>query len=298
MEAFQTVLEDCNLMDMGFSGKWFIWERDYQIQHLSHLFSDHCPLLINIICEDKRRIERRFRFEAWWVMEDSFLGEVKSIWDNSSGDLLNKLECIKRGLQKWVAGIRYSRNVKKEMLNLKLTKLLEEERSDVNLAKLIDIRVELNFEIEKDELPHKGGGRIVSASYNMTMEEKLNSNTKEMDKRVITKVLGVRCSTDPERYLGLPNLVERKRKGWRLITYPNSLLASVLKAKYYPSIDFLNARLGNLPSLTWKSIWSARGVLEKGLCWRIGKGDHISIWADFWILGYEEEKLQHHRGHI
>ncbi|KAH1106423.1 hypothetical protein J1N35_010191 [Gossypium stocksii] len=33
--------------------------------------------------------------------------------------------------------------------------------------------------------------------------------------------------------------------------------------------DFLNARLWNLPSLTWRSIWSARGLLEKGLCWRV-----------------------------
>lgn len=37
------------------------------------------------------------------------------------------------------------------MLNLKVTKLLEKERSDENLAEVIDTKVELNFEIEKDE---------------------------------------------------------------------------------------------------------------------------------------------------
>lgn len=26
MEAFRTVLEDCNLRDIGFSGRWFTWE--------------------------------------------------------------------------------------------------------------------------------------------------------------------------------------------------------------------------------------------------------------------------------
>ncbi|KAH1056048.1 hypothetical protein J1N35_034113 [Gossypium stocksii] len=49
------------------------------------------------------------------------------------------------------------------------------------------------------------------------------------------------------------------KQGWRLITYPNSLLARVLKAKYYPDSDFFNAQLGNLPSLTWKSVWAAKG---------------------------------------
>lgn len=35
---------------------------------------------------------------------------------------------------------------------------------------------------------------------------------KKRDKRIITRILGVRCSTDPERYLGLPNLVGRRKK--------------------------------------------------------------------------------------
>ncbi|KAK5826815.1 hypothetical protein PVK06_021747 [Gossypium arboreum] len=162
---------------MGFSSNWFTWERgnlpetniqerldrgvatdswlalfpDYQIRHLSHSFSDHCPLLINTKCKDSRCVERRFKFEAWWVLEESFIGEVKSIWENSSEDLLNKLQRVKRGLQKWAVRIRYSRKAKKEMLHLKLTKLLEEDRSDENLAELIDTNVDLNFEIEKDE---------------------------------------------------------------------------------------------------------------------------------------------------
>ncbi|KAA3474148.1 reverse transcriptase [Gossypium australe] len=73
------------------------------------------------------------------------------------------------------------------------------------------------------------------------------------------------------------NIVLLAKQGWHLITYPKSLLARVLKAKYYPLSDFLNAHLGNLPSLTWKSVWLAKGLLAKGLCWRIGKGDQISI---------------------
>ncbi|KAA3452465.1 reverse transcriptase [Gossypium australe] len=81
------------------------------------------------------------------------------------------------------------------------------------------------------------------------------------------------------------------KQGWRLINYPDSLLARVLKAKYYPNTNFAEARLGNLPSLTWRSVWAARGLLEKGMCWRVGKGDKISIWDDLWISGKEADRV-------
>ncbi|KAA3474747.1 reverse transcriptase [Gossypium australe] len=57
--------------------------------------------------------------------------------------------------------------------------------------------------------------------------------------------------------------------GWRLINYPDSLLAQV--------------QLGNLPSLTWRSIWVAKKLLKDGLCWRIRKRDRVSVWNDYWI---------------
>ncbi|MBA0576988.1 hypothetical protein Golob_023966, partial [Gossypium lobatum] len=47
--------------------------------------------------------------------------------------------------------------------------------------------------------------------------------------------------------------------------------------------------MGNLPSLTWNSIWAANGLLLKGLSWRVGRGNAISIWIDQWILGIEPE---------
>ncbi|KAA3460674.1 reverse transcriptase [Gossypium australe] len=66
---------------------------------------------------------------------------------------------------------------------------------------------------------------------------------------------GVRGETYENGGLGFRNISQFNiamlaKQGWRLITYPNSLLAIVLKAKYYPHSDFFNAQLGNLPSLT------------------------------------------------
>lgn len=46
------------------------------------------------------------------------------------------------------------------------------------------------------------------------------------------------------------NIALLAKQGWRLINCPNSLLAKVLKAKYYPQSSFMEARLGNIPSLT------------------------------------------------
>ncbi|KAA3454784.1 reverse transcriptase [Gossypium australe] len=83
------------------------------------------------------------------------------------------------------------------------------------------------------------------------------------------------------------NIALLAKQGWRIINYPNSLLSQVLKAKYFPNSDFTNARMGNSPSLTWRSVWAAKGLLENGLCWRVGKGDQISIWEDRWIPGGE-----------
>jgi len=37
----------------------------------------------------------------------------------------------------------------------------------------------------------------------------------------------------------------------------------VLKAKYYPQCDFLNAPLGHGSSLSWRSIWSAQLIGQK-----------------------------------
>ncbi|KAH1030126.1 hypothetical protein J1N35_046061 [Gossypium stocksii] len=125
-----------------------------------------------------------------------------------------------------------------------------------------------------------------------------SSNMSKQDKDNASQIFNVRRSTEAERYLGLPNMVGRKKKlafqvlkvklkkkvdswsvlylsqggkeGWRLLRNPDSLLARMLKAKYYKDLDFLKSRLGNLPSLTWQSVWCVKGLLLKGMGWRIG----------------------------
>lgn len=62
-----------------------------------------------------------------------------------------KLENLKKGLSLWTGTIRVRRKGKRQILTDKLTNLLTNDRDEGNLAYLIDTRIQLNFEIKKDE---------------------------------------------------------------------------------------------------------------------------------------------------
>jgi hypothetical protein len=70
-----------------------------------------------------------------------------------------------------------------------------------------------------------------------------------------------------------------------ILQHPDSLPAKILRAKYYRNGSFLTATVGRSPSYVWKSICSARDLLQKGLQWRVGNGEQIRIWKDKWIPG-------------
>ncbi|KAA3463976.1 reverse transcriptase [Gossypium australe] len=81
------------------------------------------------------------------------------------------------------------------------------------------------------------------------------------------------------------NLALLAKQGWKLIMQPDCLFARVMKAKYFPTGDFMSANLGSYPSYTWRSIWEARQILEEGVGWRIGNGESVNIWNDRWLPG-------------
>ncbi|KAA3483610.1 reverse transcriptase [Gossypium australe] len=106
MSEFRTALDDYSLSDLGFVGRWYTWERgkfltsnirerldrgvatfdwvnlfpNYQLEHLSHSFSDHCPILLNTISKPQNVPHnhiRHFRFEANWCLDNSFDNLIK-----------------------------------------------------------------------------------------------------------------------------------------------------------------------------------------------------------------------------
>ena len=79
------------------------------------------------------------------------------------------------------------------------------------------------------------------------------------------------------------NLALLAKQAWRILSNLGSLVARILKAKYFPFCDILYANLGNSPSYTWRSIFSSLEVLRCGTRWSVGNGQLIHIWDDKWI---------------
>jgi hypothetical protein len=80
------------------------------------------------------------------------------------------------------------------------------------------------------------------------------------------------------------------RQAWRLIQYPNTLCAKLLKAKYYPNGIFADTVFAGNGSSTWRAIEYGLELVKKGIIWRVGNGASIRAWRDPWI-----PRVAHHR---
>ncbi|XP_019181386.1 PREDICTED: uncharacterized protein LOC109176409 [Ipomoea nil] len=72
------------------------------------------------------------------------------------------------------------------------------------------------------------------------------------------------------------NLAMLGKQGWRFLTKPESLVAKVYKARYFPKTDFKNAAIGNNPSYCWRSIMAAHSLVCGGVRRRIGNESKVS----------------------
>lgn len=52
------------------------------------------------------------------------------------------------------------------------------------------------------------------------------------------------------------------RLDWRLLKNDNPFVTSLVKARYYPNSDFLNAKIGSKPSYIWRSIFAAQDAVK------------------------------------
>ena len=60
-------------------------------------------------------------------------------------------------------------------------------------------------------------------------------------------------------------------------------MARILKARYFPEEDILNAKLKKKASYAWKSILHGRDLINKGMRYIIGDGSLVNMWTDPWI---------------
>lgn len=79
------------------------------------------------------------------------------------------------------------------------------------------------------------------------------------------------------------NLAMLAKQGWRLVNNENPLVTRIMKAKYFPRSDFLNASMGANPSYMWRSLMAAQKVIQEGCRKRIGNGESTAVWEVPWL---------------
>ncbi|XP_056841665.1 uncharacterized protein LOC130494863 [Raphanus sativus] len=79
------------------------------------------------------------------------------------------------------------------------------------------------------------------------------------------------------------NLALLAKQLWRLAQNPDSLVARVLKGRYYRLSSPLRINSVNSPSYVWTSISAARELLLLGIRQKIHSGYEVKVWEDPWI---------------
>lgn len=79
------------------------------------------------------------------------------------------------------------------------------------------------------------------------------------------------------------NLALLAKQMWRLLKYPHSLLARVLKGRYYQHSGPMSVEKACNPSYGWRSILASQPVLNQGLQKKIDNGYETKVWEDPWL---------------
>lgn len=70
---------------------------------------------------------------------------------------------------------------------------------------------------------------------------------------------------------------------WNFLKNPQSLVARVFKARYFPSCNFLQAKMQKGSSYIWSGIIAAKNTLFPGYRWVLGDGRNINAVRDPWL---------------
>lgn len=126
--GFSEAIQDCELVELGFYGHPFTWERrvegvalveekfdralgcprwceifpDARVENLAASGSDHSPILLKVIKMIYRPVENRFRFENSWLRESDCKEVVESAWSSATNvDIQKNIEVCRNRLAEW-----------------------------------------------------------------------------------------------------------------------------------------------------------------------------------------------------
>lgn len=144
--AFRSLVKNCGLFDLGFSGPTYTWTNKrfsskptferldrclvnaewcemFPVSNvynmpLFHCYSDHAAILLSTN-GPARKIKKHFKFENWWLKEEDFYSYAKSVWSTSKNkSFSNRTNHLAGSLKIWCK--------KKKPLQQELNKLEEQ----------------------------------------------------------------------------------------------------------------------------------------------------------------------------
>lgn len=144
-------------LDNGLIGEWSMsigWSV-FQT-HLSNIYCILILIITLLLIQPNFMIakadSRGFKFEAWWTLEPSFEEEIRKVWGTIRDNIFSKLDCLRAKLRMWERQKRRDRVGLKEELTRKLKVLLKADQDEENLVEIVDTKIHLNWEIDKEEL--------------------------------------------------------------------------------------------------------------------------------------------------
>lgn len=64
---------------------------------------------------------------------------------------------------------------------------------------------------------------------------------------------------------------------WRMLTNPDTLVAKMMRQKYYKNGNLLDAKMSTNLSMIWKSLWASMDLVKARSIWRVVNGRCIKI---------------------
>ncbi|BBH05612.1 hypothetical protein Prudu_017055 [Prunus dulcis] len=119
-------------------------------------------------------------------------------------------------------------------------------------------------------------------------EENAGIHWKSWKKLCLAKKVGVWGFRDLSNF----NLALLAKQSWRIILNPQAAWVKILKARYFPTTDFLHATKDSRPSWAWVSLLEGRNAMMKEAPFQIFSGANTNIWNDVWIPSCEPGPVQ------
>ncbi|XP_074352763.1 putative mitochondrial protein AtMg00310 [Apium graveolens] len=85
---------------------------------------------------------------------------------------------------------------------------------------------------------------------------------------------------------------------WTFINKPQSLVSRFFKAKYFPNLHVLQAKLGVGSSFIWKGIVTARNKIMHGYRWVLEDGEIIKCCQEPWLIAKADFRVDQTHNYV